>query len=153
MSHKIKTQLLIDAPANKVWEALIDFHSYPNWNSFITHIEGDPIKGNTIKVSIQIPDYRTLNIAPTIIECTPNLELRWEGKMWFNGLFDGEHKFKLKALTEGSTLLVHSEKFSGLLAPLVLKLLGNGIEKGFNQMNEELKHIVENNYLNQPVQF
>jgi hypothetical protein len=153
MSHKIKTQIIIDAPINKVWEALIDFYSYPNWNSFITSIEGEAIKGNRIEVTIQVPDYRTLKIKPTVIECTPNVELRWVGHMWFTGLFDGEHKFKLEALNEGSTHLIHSEKFSGMLAPLVLKVLGNGIEKGFNQMNKELKMIVEQNFLNQAVQF
>ena len=34
-----------DAPPDVVWEVLLEFDSYPEWNPFVRAIEGTPAKG------------------------------------------------------------------------------------------------------------
>jgi uncharacterized protein YndB with AHSA1/START domain len=36
---EIRTEILINAQAYKVWKALTDFNSYPSWNPFIKYLK------------------------------------------------------------------------------------------------------------------
>ena len=36
----LQTEILINAPAEKVWGILMDFEKFPEWNPFILSIEG-----------------------------------------------------------------------------------------------------------------
>jgi len=58
-------------------------------------------------------------------------------------LFDGEHKFELIDNANGTTTLIQSEKFSGILVPLLKKQLDDNTKRGFEAMNEKLKELVE----------
>jgi len=40
---KIETEIIINTTPERVWEILIDFENYPNWNPFIRAIVGDLI--------------------------------------------------------------------------------------------------------------
>ncbi|WP_236025435.1 SRPBCC family protein [Flavobacterium geliluteum] len=44
---EIKTQIIIHASPDKVWAVLTDFENYPNLNSFIKSITGEP--GRVVK--------------------------------------------------------------------------------------------------------
>lgn len=59
------------------------------------------------------------------------------------GLFDGEHIFELKSLSEDTTLFIHRENFYGLLAPFLKKTLVRSTKAGFEAMNKKLKDICE----------
>ena len=83
--------------------------AYPDWNPFITRASGDWAVGNTVAVTAGGMDFK-----PKVLAFTPNRELRWKGKLLFNGLFDGEHYFLLTDNGDGTTGLEHGEYFSGL---------------------------------------
>ena len=38
---QIQTEILINAPIEKVWAILTDLHAYAEWNPFIRKIEGN----------------------------------------------------------------------------------------------------------------
>jgi uncharacterized protein YndB with AHSA1/START domain len=46
MNKSIKTEIVINASKEKVWHVLTDFKRYPQWNPFITSVEGELVKGN-----------------------------------------------------------------------------------------------------------
>ena len=54
-----------------------------------------------------------------------NKEFRWKGKLFFKGLFDGEHYFILSDNKNGTTTITHGEYFSGVLVGLLGKTLIN----------------------------
>jgi len=82
-----------------------------------------------------------MRFKPTIQKYEPNQELQWLGKLWFSGIFDGRHSFKLLPLENGNTLFIHSEQFTGLLvAPLWMYY---PTLKGFESMNQALKQRAE----------
>lgn len=55
------------------------------------------------------------------------------------GLFDGEHQFKLIDNGNGTTNFEQSENFNGILVKLFTKSLDRDTKKVFEQMNKELK--------------
>ena len=45
---EMETEVIMDAPQEKVWQVLTDVHAYPDWNPFITSIEGEMKLGRSI---------------------------------------------------------------------------------------------------------
>ena len=138
----IQTDILINTKITKVWDVLMDFDSYPKWNPFITKISGEPRLGNRLTVSINPPGGKGMTFKPNILTLESNKEFRWKGKLGINGIFDGEHYFILEFLENDKTKFIHGEIFSGLLVPLVGKMLDK-TQKGFQLMNESIKNECE----------
>jgi hypothetical protein len=145
MAKEIKTQIVINASAEKVWKVLTNFSQYPQWNSFIKSITGEVKEGYTIVAHIHPPNGKAMVFKPKVLAFKVNKEFRWLGHFLFKGLFDGEHKFELIANADGSTTLIQSERFTGILVPLFKAMLETNTLNGFNNMNEELKKKVEEN--------
>ena len=134
----IQTEILINTDITKVWDVLMNFDSYPKWNPFITSISGERKLGNRLTVSINPPGGKGMTFKPNILTLEANKEFRWKGKLGINGIFDGEHYFILESVDKDITKFIHGEKFSGLLVPLVGKMLDK-TQKGFQLMNESIK--------------
>jgi len=143
MATEIKTEILIKAALEKVWNILTDFDNYPEWNPFIRSIQGNVQMENKIEVVILPPNSKERTFNPTILNFENQKELRWKGKLLIGGLFDGEHLFELIDHGDGTTTLKHSEKFSGLLVPLFKKQLENNTKIGFESMNQKIKELAE----------
>ncbi|VAW98398.1 hypothetical protein MNBD_GAMMA19-931 [hydrothermal vent metagenome] len=143
MSQVINTRIEISAPAEKVWNVLTDFKRYPDWNPFVRTIKGELCEGSCLQVFLQPPEGKAMVFNPTIISIKPGRQLVWVDRVLFPGLFDGEHRFVIKPLTNGHVIFCHSEAFNGLLSKLILKLVGKSTEAGFHAMNAALKQRVE----------
>ena len=48
----IRTEITINASKETVWQVLMNFENYDNWNSFITSIKGEPIVSQVIEATI-----------------------------------------------------------------------------------------------------
>ncbi len=142
MTEQIYTEILINASPKKVWDILTDFENYPEWNSFITSLTGKVAVGNTITVRILPPNGNGVKFKPVVLAYEPEKEIRWLGKFFIKGVFDGEHQFKLIDNKNGTTTFIQSERFSGFLLPLLKNNLNN-TKVGFEEMNLELKEVAE----------
>ena len=141
MEAKMKTiqeSIDIAAAPEKVWEILLDFAAYSDWNPFITSIAGTPREGERLKVRIKPPGGMAMTFAPRVLEAEAPRILRWLGKLGISGVFDGEHKFQIENAGNGTTRFTQSEAFAGLLVPLMAGTLSKTAE-GFRQMNAALK--------------
>ena len=137
MATSIRTEIRIEAPADAVWAVLTDFPSHPAWDPFLTAIEGHAAVGERLAVRF----FNGMKMRPTVTEVKPGRVLEWFGKLLFGGLFDGRHRFEL--IPEGdATRLVQSERFSGMLVPLVKKVVAD-TERNFERLNVALKERVE----------
>lgn len=136
---ELHTTVRVDAPPAAVWEVLTAFERYDGWNPFMS-VAGRPTVGARLAVELRPPGKRAARFRPTVTVVDPERELRWVGHLGVEGLYDGEHRFTLEPLAGGRrTLLVHAERFSGLLVPVVNRWLGDSTERGFVAMNEALK--------------
>jgi hypothetical protein len=141
--REIRTEIEIDAPAERVWKILTDFASFPQWNPFIPQVVGELKTGARLEVRIQPPGSRGITFRPRVLRLEPNRELQWLGRLWIPWLFDGVHTFLLEPLGPARTRIVQQETFRGLLVPLLLKWLGNSTRHGFEKMNSALKSRAE----------
>lgn len=135
----LHTEIVINAPSTIVWNVLIDFDQYSDWNPFIRKASGDVIEGNQLKVFIVPPGGKAMTFTPTVTQADTNREFRWLGRLLIPGLFDGEHIFELHTLSAHQTRLVQRENFRGILVPLLWKSLDTNTRQGFEAMNQALK--------------
>lgn len=135
---ELRTEITIDAPAERVWAVLTNFDEYPEWNPFIRSISGDLRVGSRLAVTVSSVNGKTFHFKPNLLTVAPNRELRWLGRFIVPGLFDGEHFFLLGSQLDGRTRVEHGERFSGALIPFMGTLLAQ-TTAGFRQMNEALK--------------
>ena len=76
---------------------------------------------------------------PTVLAAEPGRELRWLGHLLVRGIFDGEHRWLIEEAGPGRVRFTQSERFGGILVPLLWKKLRDGgTAKGFRAMNEAL---------------
>ncbi|WP_196894426.1 SRPBCC domain-containing protein [Aureivirga marina] len=141
MKH-IKTEIIIEASSEKIWNVLMDFKNYGKWNPFILKINGVKKEGKRLKVNIQPPNGKKMTFRPVIIKLEKEKVFRWIGRLGVKGVFDGEHYFELISEDENKTRFIHGEKFTGILVATA----GKAIEKtkqGFDLMNIALKEKCE----------
>lgn len=138
---EIKTEIIIKAPVEKVWEKLTDFAQYPNWNPFIIQVESNKIVGEQMLVTIKPIDKKPMSFKPKLLKFAASSELRWIGIVGARWIFSGEHYFILQPINNNETKLIHGENFSGILVPLFIK--AEHIKKSFENMNDVLKESLE----------
>ena len=141
--RQLTTEIEINASVEKVWEILIDFKKYPQWNPFIKSIDGKIIEGATFEVALEQADSKPMVFKPKCLKFEKNKEFRWLGHLFIPGIFDGEHIFSLLDLDNGKTKFIQKENFKGLLVPFLWKQLNTKTRAGFELMNEKLKELAE----------
>ncbi|MFQ5986975.1 MAG: SRPBCC family protein [Thermoplasmata archaeon] len=140
--RELRSEIDIDASAERVWEVLTDFESLPEWNPFLRRASGRVETGQRIEVVLQPPGRKASTFRPTLLRVDPGRELRWLGRVGMPGLFDGEHVFRIEHRGPDRVHFVQEEFFRGLLRPFLGSLL-RASERGFAAMNEALKSRAE----------
>ncbi|MEV8535731.1 SRPBCC domain-containing protein [Streptomyces sp. NPDC051211] len=139
----IATEIVIDAAPPEVWAVLTDLDRYPEWNPFIREASGELSPGSRLTLrTFPSGGRRPATFRPEVLVVTPGRELRWLGRFFLPGLFDGEHWFRLSEAPGRATRLEHGENFRGLLVPLLGKLLA-GTQRDFTALNDALRKHAE----------
>ncbi|HEV2784613.1 MAG TPA: SRPBCC domain-containing protein [Actinophytocola sp.] len=139
--YTIDTSIKVGAAPATVWEVIVHFAAYPEWNPFITRAEGTPVAGGVLTLEFHPPGGEVTTARPTVRVVEAGRRLRWRGTLALPWLFAAEHELALTADGDG-TLVRHREEFTGLLVPLVRRRLRQA-EAGFHEMNRALKQRAE----------
>lgn len=136
---ELSADIEIEASAERVWRILTDFAKFSEWNPFIRQMSGEPKTGARLQVRLEPPGGRAVTFKPKLLNVELNRELRWLGRLWIPGLFDGEHSLTIEPLDEKRVRFIQREKFTGLLVPFMAKSLDRDARRGFEEMNRALK--------------
>ncbi|RKE26167.1 hypothetical protein B0G76_7777 [Paraburkholderia sp. BL23I1N1] len=133
--------VLIDRPAADVWKVISNSAAYPDWNPFITRVDGDFREGATIRIVLGTGS-DSMVFKPTVLLVRPEQDLCWRGSVWIRGVFDGTHCIHLTTVT-GGTHLEQTESFSGLLVGRLTKDVIEETQRNFQAMNVAVKQRAE----------
>lgn len=137
--RELKTEIEFVGTPQEVWEILADLPSHVSWNPFITKISGELRVGEKLDVRLEPEGERGITMHPTVLAAEPGRELRWLGHLLVPGIFDGEHRWLIEESDPGRVRFTQSERFGGILVPLLWKKIRDGgTAKGFRAMNEAL---------------
>ena len=140
--RELQTRIVISATTTQVWKALTNFEAYPEWSRFVQQITEVGEEGQQIRVRIKPEGGSAMDFTPELLRFREVRELRWLGKLFFKGLFDGEHYFRLEETHDGQTLLIHGEIFRGLMVWPILATMPK-LAESFEAFNQSLKTRVE----------
>jgi hypothetical protein len=136
---ELRTEIEFEGTPQEVWEVLADLPAHREWNPFITRIEGELRPGAKLDVRLEPEGERGITMHPIVLAAEPGRELRWLGHLLVRGIFDGEHRWLVEEAGPGRVRFTQSERFGGILLPLLWRRLRDGgTSKGFRAMNESL---------------
>ena len=128
----------IEAPADRVWDVLVDFERYGEWNPFTTRVDASLAIGSPVMLHVRLG--RLKRKQPERIETVePPKLLAWGTTMGHPVLLSALREQRVEALSETRCRYLTTDATSGLLTPLVALLFGRLIRQGFNDMAAALK--------------
>jgi len=130
---------MVDSNPDKIWSILTNFKEYGLWNPFMIKVVGNAILGSKIEVNIKTISGKQRTYFPIITKCEINRELRWKGKSFLPGIFDGERIFVIEKSNDNKVSFLHKEVFKGLGVKLVGNRLDQDLRESFVSMNKALK--------------
>lgn len=141
MAPILDTYIDIDAPPERVWEVLIDFPAWKEWNPFIPSVIGKLEVGASLRITVSPPGIKSMEFRPKVFTLRPEQEILWGGS-FLRVVYRGDHAMLLEPLPGGRTHFRQRERFRG---PMVLIMSGmiRATEQGYHQMNQALKRRVE----------
>jgi len=135
----LSTDIKIRAKPEKVWDILTKFSDYQEWNPVMTKIIGEASLGKKIEVHIHTIKGKNRIYRPTITKFDINKELRWQGRSFLPGIFEGERIFEIKEMSSEEISLIHLEVFRGIGVKLMGNRLDEDLQQSFQAMNIALK--------------
>ncbi|GLZ32798.1 hypothetical protein Lesp02_49860 [Lentzea sp. NBRC 105346] len=129
--NEVRTELVIPAPINDVWEVLVDFSAYSTWNPVMEYMLVD---GTRTKVRAGKGTPFARDFEGEITSKEPYV-LRSQGGD--PEQFFGRHRWELHE-HPGGTRLVNAEEFSGPMAEAVLAQTRDVLVREFDAFNEAL---------------
>lgn len=138
-------EVVIAAPAQLVWDVLVDFPNYSKWNKFCPSCEASLELGSPVKMQIDLGFGMQDQVEyMCLIEPTEAIAWRMENKPG-----DPIHAVRtqyLKSLGEAQCSYVSIDEFSGEGAPDMMELMARPVEEGFNLCAYGLKAYCEELY-------
>ena len=138
MAKEYSVALSIAAPAQSVWDLLVDAPGYKTWNASVVRIDGPIELGRTIKLVSAVNPGRTFVLKVTAMD--PPRRLVWTGGMPL-GLFTGTRTFVIESAGAGCRFSM-SEVYTGLMSGLIFKSIPN-LNDSFKQLADSLKIAAE----------
>lgn len=135
----LSTGIKIRAKPEKVWDILTKFSDYEEWNPVMTRIIGEASLGKKIEVHIHTIKGKNRIYRPTITKFDINKELRWQGRSFLPGIFEGERIFEIKEISSEEISFIHLEVFRGIGVKLMGNRLDEDLQQSFEAMNIALK--------------
>lgn len=143
-NKNIETEITIYGSREAVWEAFSNTKDYPKWNPFIISLEGEFTEKEKLKVTLQTDSTKKgMTFRPRVIYYKEQEQFVWKGHLLIPGLFDGQHYFMIKQISDNEVVFVQGEYFSGVFSRLMLNKYGSDTKQGFEDMNVALKNLVE----------
>lgn len=138
------TEIEIDAPKSKVWQALFCKEEWMHWNTFLYDLDPKrPFKqGQEVFLSVRrLSAEAETEFEPLITLVQPETCLRWFSAI--PGL-QNEHTFELQDVGVNRTKYIHRDSFSGWMTQIFLPFIRQDEQRGLKRMALELKQYVEN---------
>ncbi len=145
-----RTEIVIQAPIQKVWDVMLDIGRYREWNPFVTHIEcadRPPALGSDLTLHVAFKNGMKRQEIETINRLeAPNphgraaLQYKFTGKLSDWNLVRGERLQSLEAVDAQTTRYISYEDLTGFLAWLAPI---RQVQDGFDRHAQALKQRCE----------
>lgn len=135
----IHTEIIIDAPFDRVRELLADTGLYPQWHPLFPLVTGKMEVGEQIEVTVALPEIKDFKVQATIREYSDGRSLCWRYRYRLPGLFSWTYRYEIKVLERERVKFVQDSVYAGLLAPLYHLGMKSGLQRGIAELNKAVQ--------------
>jgi uncharacterized protein YndB with AHSA1/START domain len=125
---------LIAAPPERVWAVLTDTAAWPDWDSGVIAIDGQPLLGAKLSIVNEVNPKRAF--AVKIVELKAPEQMIFRSGMPL-GLFTGQRAYTLAGENRGTRFTMR-EEYTGPLAAVIFKSIPD-LSASFRKFAEGLK--------------
>jgi hypothetical protein len=140
LSRVLDTYVDINAPPEHVWEVLLDFPAWKEWNPFIPSVTGTLKKGARLRITVIPSGRKPMEFNPEVFVVRPYEEILWGGS-FLGVVYRGDHAIFLEP-RPGGTRFRQRERFRGPMVLFMSRMI-EATEQGYHQMNQAFKRRVE----------
>ena len=142
-----RSEIDINAPAEKVWNIIIDLERYPEWNTFTPRMGVKQIVvGEEFLLDCQMTEKQLLRDEKEVFLAYEPERFR---VCWGTSRTKGRPGIKsfrwqiCEPINDKRTHFINYEEFHGILAPLVNLLYGKKLQRAFVRYCQDLKRRAE----------
>lgn len=139
--RSVHTEVIIDAPPERVWRELTDFAEMPSWSRSLQGIRGELRPGGRVVVTFLTGAGRVRAVGHELVVFEEGRALGWTGPSG-PGL-RGHHVFRLTPLDGGRTLLTQDDEANGFMSLFLGVHTTNGMVGTYRAFNDALRGRVE----------
>ncbi|WP_103070415.1 SRPBCC domain-containing protein [Aquimarina sediminis] len=133
----------INAPKEVVWKTITNFEDYPSWNSILTMKNNDSLQvGKKFDVTIHKPKGKKSKFKVIALSKNDNKSFSARQKVMGNWFLSATHHFIIEEINKNQVMFIQKWELKGIVISLFKKQIFKELES-FNQMNEELKNLLE----------
>lgn len=133
------TEILIEAPRQAVWEALVYKDRWRFWNTFL--YDCSPRSGFVPGKEVLLAVRRVPGDEPIEFRAKVRTVMDGYGVQWKAAIpgFSSEVSMELQEVGQGRTKYLHQEKVSGAIGRFALSFIRDDQMRGMRRMAQELK--------------
>ena len=142
MVFRLENRIGVATPASTIWEVISDLDGWSRWNPLYPQASGKLGFGETLTLTLKLPEQEPETIRPTVLEWSPNSLIHWSLKL-AGGMVKTTRYLEIEALTETGCIFSNGEVFDGVLSRFVPRRLRRRIRQGFDGMGEAAEREAE----------
>lgn len=135
-------EIVINAPAELVWEILLDFESYGEWNSFCPVADGEPEVGSALAMQVDLGNGLQKQVE-YITNIEPGHSITWSMENKPGDPIHADRTQRITPIDENSCRYISVDEFSGEAVPQMMEAMAEAVERGFNLCAQGLKEQAE----------
>jgi len=141
---KVATEIMIRAPPEKIWQAIIDFPAYPEWNRFLKAVRGQAAPDAQVEVDLQYYG-KTMEKKTGIV--TGFVAPKYFSWVWNHALgswfLSSEHVLRLKDKEDGRSIFFQEIYLTGLGLKFRRRDMEHMAKLSMGKLNDDLKERIE----------
>jgi hypothetical protein len=141
---KIATEIMLQAPPEKIWNTIIDFPTYPEWNRFLKAVRGQAVPDAPLEVDIHYygKDVQKQSGVVTGLIAPKYFSWVWKHK-WGPWFLSAEHVIRLKDKEDGRTVFFQEMYYTGLGLKFRRRDMEHMAKLSMGKLNDDIKDRVE----------
>lgn len=137
----VRVELVIPAPRRAVWDVLVDFARYPEWNPFTVGVETTGRIGDPVRLDVLLGG-RRMKMRERMRVNEPMHRIGWGLYILGGWVLDCTRVQELEDAGDGQTHYVCHESFRGFSVPLFFSRYRGAMQDGFEAAARALKERV-----------
>lgn len=131
-------EITINAPAELVWEVLVDFENYGQWNVFCPEVKGVAEIGAALHMQVDLGNGLQAQVE-YVTKMEPCHTIVWSMENKPGDPIHADRTQRITAIDAGSCRYWSIDEFSGAAVAPMVEMLGAQVEEGFNRCAAGLK--------------